>query len=180
MGYMALFGSIATVRMQTRPDAVFAVAWAYVDALTTVGSAVNHRVASLRPGESQKHELAGGVFVIEQAYETKPRAEGFFESHRKYVDVQVVVDGDERMEVADLARATVRQPYQEERDLIVYEDVADASALRLHAGEVAVFHPADVHMPSLRAGAGPVVVRKAVLKLPVAVAAPASRAAVTG
>ena len=164
---MAIIGSVATVREQAPRTPAFAAAWSYIKELLRSGSAVHARLGALARGESQKHDLANGVFVIEQAYDTKPRAEGFFESHRKYIDIQVIVAGCETMEVVDVARATVRQPYYEERDLIVYEDAADASAMRLTAGEAAIFFPADVHMPSLRLGAEAALVRKSVLKVPV-------------
>ncbi len=164
---MAIIGSVETVRGQTPRTPAFAVAWTYIEQLLRPGSALNARIGALAAGDSQKHDLGAGVFAIEQAYQTKPRAEGFFESHRKYLDIQVVVAGRETMELADLSRAKVRQPYQEERDLITYEDVVDASLLRVVAGEAAVFYPPDVHMPSLRLGDAAVLVRKSVLKVPV-------------
>jgi biofilm protein TabA len=71
------------------------------------------------------------------------------------------------MEVVDDSRITVRQAYDAERDLITYLDINDASHLRVRAGEATIFFPVDVHMPSLRAGAAPVLVRKTVVKVPV-------------
>lgn len=164
---MALFGTIATVRAQAPHNAVFDVAWRYVDELLDPQSAVHRRISALSRGEAQKHELSAGVFAIEQVYDTKLRSDVFFESHRSYIDIQVVVAGYERMDVMDLVRATERQPYQPERDFIMYADAADASHLRVSAGEAAIFYPSDVHMPSLRVDGTPVLVRKSVLKLPV-------------
>jgi biofilm protein TabA len=164
---MGLFGSLATLRAQAPRSDGFTTAFAYVDELLRDGSAVQARVRGLANGESQKVELGGGAFVVEQVYDTKARADGFFESHRNYIDVQVVLEGEEAMEVCDAARMTVRQPYNAERDLIVYEDSADASLLRVFPGHAAIFFPADVHMPSLRVRAEPVLVRKAVVKVPV-------------
>ncbi|NCX46596.1 MAG: DUF386 family protein, partial [Burkholderiaceae bacterium] len=78
-----------------------------------------------------------GVFAMEQAYFTKPRAEGFFESHRRLIDVQVVVAGREVIEVIDAARSTVQVPYDEGRDFTHHADTAGASIARLEAGDVA-------------------------------------------
>ena len=105
---MAIIGSVETVRGQTPRTPAFATAWSYVEQLLRAGSPVNARIGALAVGESQKHDLGGGVFAIEQAYESKPRAEGFFESHRKYLDIQVVVTGRETMELADLSRVARR------------------------------------------------------------------------
>jgi YhcH/YjgK/YiaL family protein len=164
---MALFGTIDTVRAQAPQNPAFATAWAYIQDLLDAKSAVARRVAALVAGVSEKHELAHGVFAIEQAYLTKARPDGFFESHRKYIDIQVIVSGDEIMEVVDRARIDVRVGYDETKDLIMYVDVPDASSLRVKAGEAAIFFPVDVHMPSLRSGATSMLVRKSVLKVPV-------------
>lgn len=164
---MAIFGSLATVRAQAPAGPAFAAAWNYLDELRRDGSDVGKRIRAFERGASQKHELAAGVFAIEQVYDTKPRSEGFFESHRRYIDIQVIVAGEEIMEVADAGRAAVRQPYQDARDLIEYHDVPAASKLTFRAGEAAIFFPVDVHMPSLRAGTEPALVRKVVLKVPV-------------
>lgn len=165
---MALFGSIDTVRIQTaRPD-LFAAAFAYLDDLFRPGSTAAGRLRAVAEGETQRIELAGGAFALEQTYRSKVRADGFFESHRRYIDVQAIFDGEEVMEVADVAEMTVSRPYAAERDLIVYLDTPSASRLRLGAGAAAIFYPGDAHMPSLCLPAGPALVRKTVIKVPVA------------
>lgn len=163
---MALIGSIATVQAQVPRADVFAAAFAYLTEVFQPGSAAAARLRALGIGETGKVELSGGAFALEQVYNSKVRADGFFESHRRYIDVQVVVEGEEIMELADIARMTVRQPYNPDRDLIIYED-ATGSGLRVRAGEAAVFFPADVHMPGLCVTRDPVLVRKTVVKVPV-------------
>lgn len=164
---MALYGSFKTVRAQAPQTPGFTRAFAYVAELLKAGSAAAQRVNALEAGESHRTELGDGVFAIEQVYETKLRAAGFFESHQKYIDVQVVIEGEEAMELADISRTKVVEPYLPERDLTVHGDEPHASVLRVRAGEVAVFYPADVHMPSLQVDSTPVLVRKAVVKVPV-------------
>ena len=164
---MALFGSLATLRVQTPQTGGFAAAFAYAEELMRPGSAARSRLRGIAAGGSQRVELGDGVFAMEQVYETKPRAEGFFESHRKYIDVQIVVEGEELIEVVETSRITVREPYVADRDLTLYRDAPAASELRLVAGEAAIFFPMDVHMPTLRLRDGPVLVRKSVVKVPV-------------
>ncbi len=163
---MALYGSLESVRTQVPRTDGFSTAFAYVEELLREGSPVQARVRAVAAGEAKKIDLGGGALVIEQAFESKLRAEGYFESHRKVIDVQVVLDGEELMEVADIARMTVRQPYEADRDLIIYEDSTDASLFRVFPGQVAIFFPTDAHMPTLRVRAAPVLVRKAVVKIP--------------
>ncbi len=163
---MALFGSIATVQAQVSRADVFAPAFGYLAELFRPGSAAAARMKAIAVGETRRIELGGGAFALEQVYRSKARADGFFESHRKYVDVQVVFEGEELMEVADIARATVKQAYDAERDFIMYDDCAGASVLRMGVGEAAVYSPSDVHMPGLSATHEAALVRKTVIKVP--------------
>lgn len=163
---MAIFGSFSTVRAQMAQDARFTAAFAYIAEVLQVGSGARHRVEALAIGASAKIELAGGAFAIEAAYHTKPRPEGFFESHRQYIDVQVIVAGRELMEVEDISRLVVSEAFLAERDLIKYADTGATSLLKLLAGDAAIFFPVDGHMPSLQLGPRDLV-RKTVVKVPV-------------
>jgi YhcH/YjgK/YiaL family protein len=164
---MSILGSFETVRAQSPRNAGFDAAFAYAREILREGSAARVRLFAVEPGTASRVELGNGVFAMEQAYFTKPRAEGFFESHRRLIDVQVVVAGREVIEVIDAARSTVQVPYDEGRDFTHHADTAGASIARLEAGDVAVFFPADVHMPGLRAGSEAALVRKTVVKVPV-------------
>ena len=113
-------------------------------------------------------ELNDGVYAMEQAYESKARYDAF-ESHRKFIDIQVIVAGEELIEVADIAKLPVTQPFDADSDVIIYGNYSATSVLRLAAGDAAVFRPQDGHMPNLRVGHEPTLVRKVVVKVPVEV-----------
>lgn len=162
---MAVFGSLAAVRGQLAHDPRFTAAFDYVAQALEATSGVRQRINAVAAGATGRVELAGGSFALEQAYLSRPRAEAFLESHRKYIDVQAVVSGEEIQEVVDIARLTVEAPYNPERDLIKYLDFRDTSLLSAREGLVAVFFPADGHIS--RASAAPVLVRKTVVKVPV-------------
>lgn len=166
---MAQFGPFASLRAQNA-DPRFVRAFDYVAAALQSGSAEQARIAALASGQNERVELGDGVFAMEQVYVPKPRHEGFFESHRKYIDVQVIVAGVEIMEVEDIARLAVTMDYDAERDLVKYATLAPhAARLVMRAGDVALFWPADGHMPSLALDpVAPGLVRKTVVKVPVA------------
>jgi YhcH/YjgK/YiaL family protein len=163
---MAIFGSFSTVSAQVASDPRFAAAMIYVADALKAGSPAAQRIAGIAQGVTEKIELSHGSFALEQVYLPRARPDGFFESHRNYIDVQVIVEGEELMEVQEIARLEVSQAYLSERDLIKYADSADAAVLRMRAGDVAIFFPEDGHMPSLR-WRGPGLVRKTVVKVPV-------------
>ncbi len=163
---MALFGPLAAIKNQLASDSRFTVALVYVEEALRKGSPALARIGRIAEGVTERVELSGGSFALEQVYEPRLRPEGFFESHRKYADVQVIVEGEELMEVEDISRLVVNQDYLPERDLIKYADTAVASVLRMRTGDIAVFFPEDGHMPSLSWRA-PGLVRKTVVKVPV-------------
>lgn len=163
---MAIFGPLAAVQNQLTSDARFAVALTYVAEALRPGSDAHARIGRIAAGVTERVELSGGSFALEQVYEPRLRPDGFFESHRKYADVQVIVAGEELMEVEDISRLVVNQAYLPERDLIKYADTSVASVLMMRTGDIAVFFPEDGHMPSLRWRA-PGLVRKTVVKVPV-------------
>ena len=164
---MALFGSLSTLRAQVASSARFEAAFAYLADCLRPGTAANKRLMAVGMGETARVELAAGAFALEQVYMSKPRSEGFFESHRAYIDVQFLVEGEELIEVADIGKLRVKEDKTPAKDVIIYETYAQAATLRLGPNEGAIFFPVDGHMPSLAIGT-PVRVRKTVIKVPVA------------
>ena len=163
---MAIFGSIDVLRAQTEGRANFAAAFTYLDEVFREGSEARQRILAMAMGTVEKTDLGSGVFAMEQCYESKERY-NWSESHRQYIDIQVVIAGEELMEVTNISKLPVKEPYDEARDVIIYGDYAGTSVLRVGAGEGAVYFPEDGHMPNLRVGSDPVLMRKTVVKVPV-------------
>jgi len=106
-----------------------------------------------------------GVYALVSRYRTKTPNDAVWESHRRHIDVQCVIQGRERFGYAALDRApSVKTPYNDEKDVIFYEPGSDT--VTLAAGQFAIFFPQDVHAPSLTDGT-PSDVVKVVIKVPV-------------
>jgi biofilm protein TabA len=116
-------------------------------------------LAGLAPG---KHELDGErLFALVSDYTPKPPAEGRWEAHRRYLDLQHVVSGGERMGVAPTSRMT-ETDYQADRDLAWLAGAGDF--LTFGAGQFMILWLGDAHMPGIDAGV-PGPVRKVVVKI---------------
>jgi biofilm protein TabA len=163
---MALFGSLAAIRAQLADSGRFAAALACAEECCRPGAAAHARLAALAAGQTERLELEGGAFALLQAYLTKPRAEGRWETHRAHIDVQTVVAGEEFLEVADAARLALEEDLTPGKDVVFYRPFAAGSALRLSGGATAVFFPVDAHLGGLLVQA-PALVRKVVVKVPV-------------
>jgi biofilm protein TabA len=163
---MALFGISPTVRAQLVRPEHFAAAFAFIEEAGRTGSEAHRQLFAQTAGETGRVDLPGGAFALPQTYLTKPRSQGKWETHRAYIDIQAVFAGEEFMEVAGRSRLTVAEDLTPGRDVIFYEPFNHGSALRLGAGDVAVYFPVDAHMGGI-AVAAPALVRKVVVKVPV-------------
>ncbi len=108
------------------------------------------------------YEIDGrNLYAVVQRYSTKLPDQGKWEVHRRYLDVQYVASGAERIGYAAGSR-TEPGPYDEERD---YEERnGDGDFLTLRAGELMVLWPGEVHMPGVAVDQ-PSNVIKAVVKV---------------
>ncbi len=104
------------------------------------------------------------VYVLVSEAETRPPAQVRFEAHRRYIDVQLVVRGQEAIGVAPVAALVTSEPYDETNDIEFFAPPRESTTLALRAGEFAVFAPGDGHRPGLHLD-GPHVTRKAVVKV---------------
>ena len=73
-----------------------------------------------------------------------------FESHRRYIDWQLNISGGERFGFCPSAELAISEDLLAENDLAFHATPDFASDCLLPAGWLAVFYPADAHMPSLR------------------------------
>jgi len=108
----------------------------------------NTDLKTIKPG---KYEIDGeNIFALISEYKTKSESMGMLEAHRKYLDVQYVIEGEELMGYAPLGTQEILEPYKAENDIIFFK--GEKSFIKVSSGMFAIFFPEDVHMPGIRAG----------------------------
>ncbi len=110
-----------------------------------------------------KHEHIEGSYVNVIEYETKDTPK--FEAHIKYIDVQMLVEGEENILCAPLSAGKEIVAYNPIKDVTFY---ACEAYERVHATpyQAVILYPEDLHAPNMTAG----VVsknKKYVFKIPV-------------
>jgi len=85
------------------------------------------------------------------------------EAHEQFIDVQMVLAGEEKIYVTAKAPLTVTEPYNAEKDIAFYA-WENAEAVTYTAGEAVVLYPEEAHLPC-RAANKPMTIKKAVLKI---------------
>ena len=103
------------------------------------------------------------LYAMAQSYGTTPEHTRKWESHRRYMDVQFMLEGEEAMLWAPADTLTPSGEYVLEKDFQGYED-GPSTALRCGKGTFVLFWPQDAHKPGC-ALAEPSPVKKIVVKV---------------
>lgn len=118
--------------------------------------------------ETGKHELGEGLFANVQELCTKNPDEAKFEAHRKYIDIQYVISGKERMDCALLDNFSTEIEYDDEADvefLKLNQNSPSPCVLNVSEGQFAIFYPQDCHAPMLACGNSQEI-KKVIVKIP--------------
>lgn len=111
-----------------------------------------------------RHELDGdNLFINNSNPECKSREEQHLEMHYQYIDVQILLEGEETIgwkPTKDLKPETVVTPYVEKDDFALYHDIP-TTYFDVHPGQFVIFYPEDAHAPIIGKGK----IRKMVAKV---------------
>lgn len=104
-----------------------------------------------------------GIYAIPQEYTLKKKEDRSIESHRRYIDVHVMMKGMEYLGYADKNTLHV-SGYDEEHD--TERLTGTLTFLPFRKDCFAVLFPQDAHMPGVRGQGSAAIVKKIVIKVP--------------
>ena len=112
----------------------------------------------------ERVEIEGdALFARFQRY-TSVAGEGrFYEAHRRYIDIQYIASGRERIRVTNLEGLAELTPYDAERDVAFYRQAPGTDVI-LGTGDFAILFPHEAHLPMMPVD-DPAEVRKVVVKV---------------
>lgn len=108
--------------------------------------------------ERDLNDIEDGKYIIEEenlyvnieTYNTKKEKEGKLEAHRKYIDLQYIIKGQERFAICDIKDVErIIEEYNSERDIIFFDSNAK-QFIEARSGEFLIFDENCAHMPQLR------------------------------
>lgn len=156
---MAIFGKLSDIKNQIN-DNDFKIAFNFLEN-------IKDDIFELKQNDCIKEMITDEIFILKQAYKTKSRNECFFESHKKYIDIQYMIKGDEFMDVTHINNLKIIKSYDENTDFIKYENKQEnISSLLIKEKELAIFFPTDAHQPCIKVNESKLIY-KVVVKIPV-------------
>ena len=115
--------------------------------------------------ECGRYDVDDELYYMVQEYETKYPEQARYEAHEKYVDIQYIVKGVERMEFAETSKLKVTEKYNPEKDVKFLEEPKVIDASIVEAGDYRIFYPEDAHRPGLCVNNTPAKVKKILAKI---------------
>jgi YhcH/YjgK/YiaL family protein len=111
-----------------------------------------------------KYTIDGdNIFVIVQEYETLDAANEQMEAHKKHIDVQYMISGEEMVGHALFNGQAPSKEYSKEEDYMLFADTPSFFT-KLAEGTFMIFFPTDLHMPCIKVNESKKV-KKAVVKV---------------
>lgn len=111
------------------------------------------RSTDVRTLEEGRHDIDGDkLFVNVSALELRPFDAAHLEAHNRYIDIQVVIEGEEHFGWSE--RRDCSKPegsFDEGRDIIFYGDKPQ-TFYTVCEGQFTILYPEDAHAPMLGKG----------------------------
>ncbi len=111
-----------------------------------------------------KINIDNEIWANLQTYYTKEDA--LFEAHRKYIDIQFMLAGQEKISVCDYKNCTTEIAYDEDKD-IEFLTANSWDDIEMKTGDFLILYPENAHKPSISINNDVHHVRKLVIKVPV-------------
>ena len=113
-----------------------------------------------------KHIIDGdNLFINVVTYETKPAEQSVFEAHKKYIDIQLVLEGEEIIGFDAPEALTVTKPYSDEADCMLYALGNTYDPIKFSKGKITIIFPEEPHAPGIAIDNNPSKVKKAIFKV---------------
>ena len=103
------------------------------------------------------------MYCDTKAAEFTDKGEAIVETHKTYMDVQYIIDGEEQIFYGNAEHAPVHTPHNEEKDVGFYL-IERYESVIYKTGEAVALYPEDAHMPGCCVDQ-PKTIKKAVIKI---------------
>ena len=117
-------------------------------------------------GKIGKNVVDGDVvyFNCPDSPKTKEVKDGFFEAHKKYIDIHIVFEGDENIGYFPASKAKVAKEYDAQGDCVILDGEAE-TFIHLKEGRFLALFPEEPHMALIKYGEKPATIKKVIFKI---------------
>ena len=115
------------------------------------------------PTEAGHYEIDDTAYANIDVYNTKQDCK--FEAHKKYIDIQMLLEGSEELDYISVDDLKISEAYDEKRDVMFFHNPKKTpDTLQLEPFKFALIYPHEAHRPQMGNGQQ---VKKVVVKIKV-------------
>lgn len=115
--------------------------------------------------ETGHYEINDYAYANIDKYNTKPIENCKFEAHKKYLDIQMLLEGTEELDYTSIDGLQISEDYDEKRDVMFFQNpIQTPDTLQLEPFKFALIYPHEAHRPQMGNGKE---VKKVVVKIAV-------------
>ena len=118
--------------------------------------------------ENKRYDFSEDCYINVQSVETKPETP-LMEAHVKFVDIQCLIDGEEKIFFTKKEGLPILKEYNEGGDAALYQFGENSEAVCYKAGEAIILYPCEAHLPN-RTVSESMKIKKAILKIAITLA----------
>lgn len=117
-------------------------------------------ISTIKPG---RYDISGDdVFALVHEYETNPFEKSVWEGHRRFIDLQIMISGREKLGYANIEKIEITENFPENGD---YIGKGEGNYLEFAQGYFSILFPDDAHMPGVNYSEKSEAVKKIVIKI---------------
>ncbi|MCF0152878.1 MAG: YhcH/YjgK/YiaL family protein [Megasphaera sp.] len=125
------------------------------------------KLDELQPGNIYPIE-GDAIFAKASDYMTEPASQRAAERHEKFIDIQYILSGSEKIGIGRVETAgPVKEDALASKDFMKYNTIDDEVFVTLTPGTFVICYPWDVHRANCNPENGPVHVKKILVKVAV-------------
>lgn len=118
------------------------------------------------PHNCGKYVLSDDDYANIEEYETKNHEDCYFETHKKYADIQLLISGRERIDYTDLFGLDVKKFYNEAKDIAFwFNSKKESVTTYLDGTNFILLMPNEAHRPQMNFLHQSEKVKKVVVKI---------------
>ena len=116
--------------------------------------------------QSGHYEINEKAYANIDIYDTKPVENCRFEAHKKYIDIQMTLEGFEELDYISTENLIISEQYDEQRDVMFFQNPSKKSdVIQLSPFKFAMIYPHEAHRPQVMSSNKPEKVKKVVVKI---------------
>jgi YhcH/YjgK/YiaL family protein len=113
-----------------------------------------------------RYEVDGDdCFYMIQEYDTKEPSRARYETHDNYIDIQIILRGEEEIRFETPDKLSTETEYNPDKDIAFQHMTDEYDSVRLVSGELSIIFTKEPHAPSLSTANGQSHVIKLIAKV---------------